>query len=71
MGQVEITRLDQPDETMVLDVKGRVLDLAQLDKRLAPGARYKAQAGNKAQVFEVELNESSKNDRLIGRLIRF
>ena len=71
VGTVEITRLDQPDVTIVLHVKGRALDLAQLGKRLAPGARYEAQAGNKAQVFEVDLSESSRNDRLIGRLIRF
>ena len=69
--QVVIRRLDVAGETMVLRVNGRALDLAALGKRLAPGARYEAHAGGKAQIFEVDRHASPEGEPLIGRLIRF
>lgn len=69
--EVVIRRLDVAGEAIVLRVHGKTLDLAELGKRLAPGARYEAYAGGKAQIFEVDLHASAKGEPLIGRLIRF
>lgn len=71
VGELVIRRLDPPGESLVLEVRGRTLDLSELGKRLVPGALYEAQAGEKIQTFEVDLSESPIGEALIGRLIRF
>ncbi len=66
-----IRRLDAPDKAILLKVTGPTLDLATLGSVLALGARYEAQAGEKLQIFVIDLNASPKGGPLVGRLVRF
>ena len=71
VNEVVIKRLDLSGDTEVLPVTGKTLDLAKLGRRLVPGARYEANAGGKAQVFQIDRRASPRNEAVIGRLIRF
>ncbi len=69
--ELVIKRLDLSGDSEVLPVEGQTLDLAKLGKRLEPGARYHANAGGKAQVFQIDRKASPSGEAVIGRLIRF
>lgn len=75
-GQLTITRLDQPGETIKLDIaasdllRGTFYDFAKTDLSLTAGAVYRATFGGRSIVFWVDALAQAGNAPLLGRLLR-
>ena len=75
-GTLVIERIDQPGERHEIALtadrleRGAFLDLARLGVELSPGGIYRAEAGARQMVFQIDPNASPGHAPLIGRLIR-
>ena len=70
-GEVTIERLDRPDTEMRIAVSSGFVDLSARGQALEPGGVYRARAGTRAVVFEVDAFAGPGPGPIIGRLIRF
>jgi hypothetical protein len=75
-GQLTIERLDQPGETIKLDIaasellRGTFYDFAKTDHSLTAGAVYRATFGGRRIVFWVDALAEAGDTPLLGRLLR-
>lgn len=75
-GRLVIERLDQPGETMAIDIPaaqligGTFYDFAKSDRSLAAGGIYRATGGGQSVVFKIDPFAQPGRAPLAGRLLR-
>ena len=76
-GRLEIDRIDQSDQSIIVDVDrdhllhGMFYDFAQSGRTLVPGGMYRAVFGQQQVVFRVDPLSDSRETPVISRIVRF
>ena len=74
--ELVIERIDRPGERFEIKIDGHLADggfydLAKSNKRLTPGATYRASIGDRKVVFKVDASARSGQAPVVSRLLRF
>jgi len=74
--ELVIERIDQPGERIEIKIderlsEGGFYDMATTNKRLTPGATYKASIGDHKITFKVDASATSGRTSVVSRLLRF
>jgi hypothetical protein len=70
-GRVVIERLDRRGKKYEVDISGGYADLSTMDIALRPGGLYRAQAGKKKIVFQIDRSAQPGRWPIVSRLISF
>ncbi len=70
-GRVVIERLDRRGKKYEFDVSGGYADLSMMDIALRPGGLYRARAGKKKIVFQIDRSAQPGRWPIVSRLIPF
>ncbi len=69
--EVVIERLDRLSQVLKIDVAEKFVDLSARGESLEPGGLYRASAGERMVVFEVDAFARPGKSPIIGRLVSF